>query len=217
MAQGVLFRDASGELHVAYLRDGPRNEIIVSAGALGSPQLLMLSGIGPEAHLRAHNIDVVLDQPSVGQDMSDNPMNAVFVPSPVPVEVSLIQVVGITHSGSYIEAAGGENFSRREPRNYGMFSPKVSITVSSVSFCCFRKVYGMQYNHFQATLLSPQMHLLFCNLFCMYLGIHCRIISHINKYVRGVLSRFTQTLFPNMHFLYNNFNTFNQLLDECFL
>ncbi|XP_028767515.1 protein HOTHEAD-like isoform X2 [Neltuma alba] len=127
VARGVLFRDASGGLHGAYLRDGPRNEIIVSAGALGSPQLLMLSGIGPKAHLRTHNISVVLDQPLVGQGMSDNPMNAIFVPSPIPVEVSLIQVVGITHSGSYIEAASGENFGRGDPRNYGMFSPKVSI------------------------------------------------------------------------------------------
>ncbi|XP_054823842.1 protein HOTHEAD-like [Prosopis cineraria] len=125
VARGVLFRDASGGLHRAYLRYGQGNEIIVSAGALGSPQLLMLSGIGPEAHLRAHNISVVLDQPLVGQGMSDNPMNAVFVPSPIPVEVSLIQVVGITSSGSYIEAASGENFGRGDPRNYGLFSPRI--------------------------------------------------------------------------------------------
>lgn len=88
----------------------------------------MLSGVGPEAQLRAHNIPLVLDQPLVGQGMSDNPMNAVFVPSPIPVEVSLIQVVGITNFGSYIEAASGENFGRGAPRNYGMFSPKVTHT-----------------------------------------------------------------------------------------
>ncbi|KAK4262706.1 hypothetical protein QN277_028235 [Acacia crassicarpa] len=125
VAHGVSFRDASRVLHRAYLRDGPMNEIIVSAGALGSPQLLMLSGIGPEAHLRAHNIGVVLDQPLVGQGMSDNPMNAIFVPSPIPVEVSLIQVVGITHSGSYIEAASGSSFGRGDPRNFGIFSPRI--------------------------------------------------------------------------------------------
>ncbi|OMP09631.1 hypothetical protein COLO4_05282 [Corchorus olitorius] len=84
---------------------------------------------GPAAHLRAHNITVVVDQPLVGQGMSDNPMNAVFIPSPTPVEVSLIQVVGITHFGSYIEAASGENFSggtsSSSTTNYGMFSPKI--------------------------------------------------------------------------------------------
>ncbi|KAL3833560.1 hypothetical protein ACJIZ3_008296 [Penstemon smallii] len=125
-AHGVVFRDAAGNKHRAYLNHGPKNEIIVSAGALGSPQLLMLSGLGPKDHLKAHNITVVLDQPLVGQGMSDNPMNAIFVPSPSPVEVSLIQVVGITHFGSYIEAASGENFAGSpQQRDFGMFSPKI--------------------------------------------------------------------------------------------
>nr|KJB25747.1 hypothetical protein B456_004G207200 [Gossypium raimondii] len=110
-AHGVVFRDATGAKHKAYLKQGSKNEIIISAGALGSPQLLMLSGVGPAQHLKSHDITVVLDQPLVGQGMSDNPMNAVFIPSPLPVEVSLIQVVGITHFGSYIEAASGENFA----------------------------------------------------------------------------------------------------------
>ncbi|XP_004511612.1 protein HOTHEAD-like [Cicer arietinum] len=126
VADGVIFMDAHGLEHRAYLKQGSRNEIIVSAGALGSPQLLMLSGIGAENDLRKHNINVVLDQPLVGQGMSDNPMNAVFVPSPAPVEVSLIQVVGITNFGSYIEAASGENFGGGStPRDFGMFSPKI--------------------------------------------------------------------------------------------
>ncbi|EYU39000.1 hypothetical protein ABFS82_01G080400 [Erythranthe guttata] len=127
LAHGVVFRDASGNKHKAYLNKGGRhNDVIVSSGALGSPQLLMLSGVGPSDHLRAHNISVVLDQPFVGQGMSDNPMNAVFVPSPAPVEVSLIQVVGITKFGSYVEAASGEPFTMSPAnRDFGMFSPKI--------------------------------------------------------------------------------------------
>jgi choline dehydrogenase len=123
----VVFRDSSGAKHKAYLKNGTKNEIIVSSGALGSPQLLMLSGVGPADQLKAHNITLVLDQPWVGRGMSDNPMNAIFIPSPVPVEVSLIQVVGITHFGSYIEAASGANFAggSTSPRDYGMLSPKV--------------------------------------------------------------------------------------------
>ncbi|KAK9277279.1 hypothetical protein L1049_006819 [Liquidambar formosana] len=127
LAHGVNFRDASGIKHKAYLKIGSGNEIIVSAGALGSPQLMMLSGVGPAEHLKAHNITVVLDQPMVGQRMSDNPMNAIFIPSPLPVEVSLIQVVGITHFGSYIEAASGANFaggSQSDKKDFGMFSPQ---------------------------------------------------------------------------------------------
>ncbi|KAA8521967.1 hypothetical protein F0562_012719 [Nyssa sinensis] len=125
IAHGVRFTDASGINHRAYLKKGSKNEIIISAGALGSPQLLMLSGVGPADHLKAHNITVVVDQPMVGQGMSDNSMNAIFIPSPVPVEVSLIQVVGITHFGSYIEAASGENFAVGSHRDFGMFSPKI--------------------------------------------------------------------------------------------
>ncbi|XP_010255566.1 PREDICTED: protein HOTHEAD-like [Nelumbo nucifera] len=124
-AHGVMFRDAAGVMHRAYLNKGSKNEIILSAGALGSPQLLMLSGVGPAEHLRSHNITVVVDQPMVGQGMSDNPMNAIYVPSPNPVEVSLIQVVGITRLGTYIEASSGSNFaSQTPPRNFGMFSPQ---------------------------------------------------------------------------------------------
>jgi choline dehydrogenase len=49
-------------------------EVIVSAGAYGSPQLLMLSGVGPADHLREHGIEVRLDQPNVGAHLQEHPM-----------------------------------------------------------------------------------------------------------------------------------------------
>ncbi|KAG6411311.1 hypothetical protein SASPL_129391 [Salvia splendens] len=63
--------------HMVYLNKGNRNEIILSAGAMGSPQLLMLSGIGPAHELKAQGIEVVLDQAMVGQGMCDNPLNGI--------------------------------------------------------------------------------------------------------------------------------------------
>ena len=48
-------------------------EIVLSAGAVASPQILMLSGIGPADHLREMGIDVVLDLPGVGQNLRDHP------------------------------------------------------------------------------------------------------------------------------------------------
>lgn len=48
-------------------------EVIVCAGAVNSPQLLMLSGIGPAAHLREHGIEVVLDLPGVGENLQEHP------------------------------------------------------------------------------------------------------------------------------------------------
>lgn len=47
--------------------------IIVCAGAVASPQLLMLSGVGPAAHLRDFAIPLVTDLPGVGQNMRDHP------------------------------------------------------------------------------------------------------------------------------------------------
>ncbi|CAN8253363.1 unnamed protein product [Cochlearia groenlandica] len=118
-AYGVIFQDSNGVLHKAELAKNSMNEVILSAGAIGSPQLLMLSGVGPMAHLAAHGIKpLVLDHPMVGQGMGDNPMNAIFIPSPTPVEVSLIQVVGITKFNSYIEGASGVIFSYSWTRNY---------------------------------------------------------------------------------------------------
>ena len=49
------------------------NEIILSAGAIGSPQFLMLSGVGPAGHLEGLGIPVVLDSPGVGQNLKDHP------------------------------------------------------------------------------------------------------------------------------------------------
>ncbi|KAF2745593.1 GMC oxidoreductase [Sporormia fimetaria CBS 119925] len=50
-----------------------RKEVIVSAGAFQSPQLLMVSGIGPRSQLNAHNIPVIHESPGVGQNMWDHP------------------------------------------------------------------------------------------------------------------------------------------------
>jgi len=49
-----------------------RKEVILSAGAMHSPQLLMLSGVGPASTLCQHNISVVADRPGVGQNMHDS-------------------------------------------------------------------------------------------------------------------------------------------------
>ena len=54
-------------------------EVVLSAGAINSPQILQLSGIGPAALLKEHGIDVVLDQPYVGENLQDHlQIRAVF-------------------------------------------------------------------------------------------------------------------------------------------
>ena len=50
-----------------------RREVILAASAINSPKLLMLSGIGPGAHLTEHGITVLADRPGVGQNLQDHP------------------------------------------------------------------------------------------------------------------------------------------------
>jgi len=58
-----------GQLEVAYAE-----EIVLSAGAIQSPAILMRSGIGPAAHLEQHGITAVCDAPDVGQHLQDHPI-----------------------------------------------------------------------------------------------------------------------------------------------
>jgi choline dehydrogenase len=49
-----------------------RREVIIAASSINSPKLLLLSGIGPAAHLKKHGIEVVADRPGVGQNLQDH-------------------------------------------------------------------------------------------------------------------------------------------------
>ncbi len=68
-AVGVEY-EHEGALHTAVAE----REVVLSAGAYNSPKLLMLSGIGPAAHLRELGIDVVVDSPNVGAHLQDHPL-----------------------------------------------------------------------------------------------------------------------------------------------
>jgi choline dehydrogenase len=61
-------------------------EVVLSAGAAGSPKLLMLSGVGPERHLRDLGIDVVQDLPGVGANLHDHPLAGITYEARRPVE-----------------------------------------------------------------------------------------------------------------------------------
>ncbi len=67
-AVGVAYRDRSGNEKIVRAR----GEIILSSGAIGSPQLLMVSGIGEAAQLKDNGIDVLRDCAAVGKNMQDH-------------------------------------------------------------------------------------------------------------------------------------------------
>jgi choline dehydrogenase-like flavoprotein len=103
-----------GDLHVVRAE----REIIVAAGAVGSPQLLMLSGVGPASDLQAHGIGVIANLPEVGCNLQDHLDFCTLVRSrrPLTYDFGPVQQLAValrywlTHSGpgvSNIAEAGG--------------------------------------------------------------------------------------------------------------
>ena len=127
---------------------GAESEVILAAGAIGSPQLLMLSGVGPADHLAEHGIGVVADSPGVGANLSDHPI--VTAMWHTPKSTGLWEKAGpknlarwrTMHSGpltTNVAESGG--FSRTDPslpapdlqwialptpyRNFGLADPSI--------------------------------------------------------------------------------------------
>jgi choline dehydrogenase-like flavoprotein len=120
--------DAGRASGVRYLQRGAEEtvyaeaEVILAAGAIGSPQLLMLSGVGPADHLREMEIPVAVDSPGVGANLSDHPIVTVMWHTPrvrgLWERSSLTSLMRwrLRHSGpltSNVAEAGG--FSRTRP------------------------------------------------------------------------------------------------------
>ncbi|MGI9318237.1 MAG: GMC family oxidoreductase [bacterium] len=68
-AAGVVYKTKDGVEHTALTA----GEVILASGALVTPKLLMLSGIGPSQHLEEHGIDVLVDLVGVGRNLIDHP------------------------------------------------------------------------------------------------------------------------------------------------
>ena len=89
VARGVEYRTGNGEIATAMAR----REVVLSAGAVGSPQLLLLSGIGPKDELEATGVPCRLDLPEVGKHLKDHLQVVLFFPAPgVGVSVSEVAI-----------------------------------------------------------------------------------------------------------------------------
>ncbi|XP_026289309.2 glucose dehydrogenase [FAD, quinone]-like [Frankliniella occidentalis] len=128
-AAGVIFRKAGRpRLQVALAN----REVLLAAGAVQSPQLLMVSGVGPAAHLRAVGVPVAVDSPGVGGNLQDHvalggtaylidspphagPMGEVFV---LPRAATLNTLLG------FITGSGGPMYAWPQGEVMGFISTK---------------------------------------------------------------------------------------------
>lgn len=92
---GVQYRPDGGRGPLQTLRLTPGGEVLLSAGAFGSPQVLMLSGIGPANHLRELGIEPVLDVPGVGRNLHDHPDVVLVVNAPKLTDLFGVSVPGV--------------------------------------------------------------------------------------------------------------------------
>jgi choline dehydrogenase len=139
-----VMTEAGRAVGVRYLHRGEEKlaraeaEVILCGGTVNTPQLLLLSGIGPAEHLREHGISVVADSPGVGANLSDHPIVTALWST--PKVKGLAEQAGtrnllrwqFTHTGPYttnIAEAGG--FARTDP---GLPAPDIQWHVLPVPF-----------------------------------------------------------------------------------
>lgn len=108
----ICFNDAKRAIGVEFAekKDGPvffvgaRNEVILSAGAINTPQILLLSGIGPASDLSKHSIPVVQHLPGVGRNLADHIVfNSSF---PLRPGYSIKRYMIPTNAGEALSMAG---------------------------------------------------------------------------------------------------------------
>jgi choline dehydrogenase len=128
-ATGVAYRAPEGPATVA------ARQVILCGGAINSPQLLMLSGVGPARHLAHHGIEVVADRAQVGQNLQDHldvivqwrctrPITLNGNANPVTKIVSALKwIIGKTGNASYMPTAAGAFVSTRE----GLAAPDIQM------------------------------------------------------------------------------------------
>jgi choline dehydrogenase len=100
-ATGVEYRTADGETAIARAD----KEVVLSAGAVGSPQILMLSGVGPREELEAVGVTCQLDAPDVGKHLKDHLQVGLVYPAP-GIGVSMSQM-GLSLGPDALRAPAG--------------------------------------------------------------------------------------------------------------
>jgi choline dehydrogenase len=165
-ATRLLF-DGARCIGVEYMRQGRKEralaarEVLLTAGAINSPQLLLLSGVGPQADLRALGIEVIADSPGVGKNLQDHLIAVMTYACEKPVTLDVAETVanlgrflafGEGPLTSNVAEVGGFLKTRRdlaEPDIQALFAPAWFVDHG------FTKPEGCGFS-LGATLLRPE-------------------------------------------------------------
>ncbi|KAF9626173.1 hypothetical protein IFM89_031300 [Coptis chinensis] len=122
-ACGIRFIKSHEDLEISYevylncSFDGESwGDVVLCAGTMGSPQILMLSGIGPSEHLVQFNITPMVNAPQVGQDVKDHP-GIIFMLDVIDVPQAYgdpSQVIGITNNSKFLFQYGGGRLKKNK-------------------------------------------------------------------------------------------------------
>lgn len=117
-AIGVAYRQGDGAERIATCE----REVVLCGGAINSPQLLLLSGVGPADELRAHGIEVIHDLPGVGRNLQEHAAGKVLARCPEPVSLFAAETLGnlvryLLFGRGMLSSNGGEAiaFLRTQP------------------------------------------------------------------------------------------------------
>ena len=137
----ILFDDHKNAIGVEAILENNKTvsfkaarEVIVSAGAINTPQLLMLSGIGPEKHLISHDIDVIADLP-VGQAVQDHVM--VFMAHKMGKSPPSKPIIPTKFPFPLIMGYSSLNKSQNFLDNYQTINFVLNEPTSMLQFCSF--------------------------------------------------------------------------------
>jgi len=114
-------------------------EVVLSAGAIASPRLLMLSGIGPADHLQQHGIAVEADLPGVGQNLQEHACAPMTFDVNVPSLNQELHTLGVVKHGLdfLLRGKGGATATAAQAMLFGSFSPEGTRTDFEVMFAPF--------------------------------------------------------------------------------
>lgn len=163
--QRLVFDDAEQAVAVEYKLKGVlqrvevRREVILCAGALETPKLLMLSGVGPCEHLDAMGIPVVLDAPYVGRGLQDHPNVCLFYRTDRSVDFNYPQVYAFDAAGRPSHEAA----SAQPDSCFVCYAAPASIKQSMLRMLPILALPGFLYRlGFLRALLRGFIHLAFC-------------------------------------------------------